>query len=120
MMTPHGGLVVKAAVFVGRGTPVTGWGLLGPFFMGVLFAAVGLVIVRDYRGFATWHRRRADASVPLWLRRLSEGRKGQRREFNDRVNRVIQKIVGWGFLVLGTFIAVGAFIQGISDLSRGR
>ncbi len=88
--------------------------------MGVLLAAVGLVIVRDYRGFATWHRRRADASVPLWLRRLSEGRKGQRREFNNRVKRVIQKIVGWWFLVQGTFFAIGALIQGISDLSRGR
>ncbi|MGW5255815.1 hypothetical protein ACWERW_22830 [Streptomyces sp. NPDC004012] len=48
MMTPHGGHVINAAVFVGRGTPVTEWGLLGPFFMGVLFAAVGLVIVSDY------------------------------------------------------------------------
>ncbi|MGW1161771.1 hypothetical protein ACWD5Q_19000 [Streptomyces sp. NPDC002513] len=117
MMTRRSGLVIKAAVFVGRGTPVTGWGLLGPFLMGVLLAAVGLIIVLDYRGFATWHRRRAEASVPTWLRRLSEGREGQRREFNNRFNRVIQKIVGWGFLAAGACIAVGTFLQGISDLT---
>ncbi|MFE2972790.1 hypothetical protein ACFXKC_56595 [Streptomyces sp. NPDC059340] len=119
MMT-RSGLVIEASVMVGRGTPVHGWGLLGPFLLGVLLAAVGLLVVLDYRGFATWHRRRAEASVPSWLRRLSEGRAGQRREFNNRVNRVTQKLVGWWFLVGGALFAAGALIQGISDLSRGR
>ncbi|MGW2645017.1 hypothetical protein ACWC2T_08840 [Streptomyces sp. NPDC001393] len=108
------GLTVTVAVMVGRGTPVHGWGLLPLFFLGAFFAAVGLVLVLDYRGFATWHRRRAEASVPSWLRRLSEGRRGQRRDFNDRVNRVMQKVVAWGFLVVGVFIAVGVSAQGIS------
>ena len=107
--------MITAAVVVGRGTPVHGWGLLAPFFFGVFLAAVGLVLVLDYRGFATWHRRQADASVPSWLRRLSEGRRGQRRDFNDRFNRIMQKVVGWGFLVIGVFMAVGVFIQGISE-----
>ena len=110
------GLTVTVAVMVGRGTPVHGWGLLVPFSLGVLFAAVGLVLVLDYRGFATWHRRRAEASVPSWLRRLSEGRRGQRRDLNDRVNRVMQKVVAWGFLVVGVFFAVGVLVPWISGL----
>lgn len=96
---------------------VTGWGLLGPFLMGVLAAAVGLIVVCDFRGFATWHLRQSDASVPSWLRRLSDGREGQRREANDRAAQVIQKIVGYAFVVVGGFFAVCALVQGISDLT---
>jgi hypothetical protein len=77
---------------------------IGSDVFGVVFplavAAVGWVIITDFRGFATWHRQQADASTPALLRRVSDNLVGRAR--NERATRVIQKIVGWAFLVLGS------------------
>ncbi|MFJ4467502.1 hypothetical protein ACIP2X_08430 [Streptomyces sp. NPDC089424] len=117
MTTPHDGFGNHVAIPSAAADAVTGWALLGPFLMGACAVAVGLIIVCDFRGFATWHHQQADASVPSWLRHLSDGREGQRREANDRHARIIQKIVGCGFVGVGGVFAIYALIQGISELT---
>ncbi|MFE5595166.1 hypothetical protein [Streptomyces sp. NPDC056549] len=116
MTMPFDGLGIQIAAPVAAAETIAGWGLLGPLLMGVLMAAVGLIIVCDFRGFATWHRRRADANVPSWLRRLADGREGRRREANDQSARLIEKIVGSAFVVVGGLFAILALAQGISAL----
>ncbi|MFD8571058.1 hypothetical protein [Streptomyces sp. NPDC059639] len=117
MTTPHDGFGNHVAIPSAAAETLTGWGLLGPFLMGALAVVVGLIIVCDFRGLATWHLRRADASVPSWLRHLSDGREGQRREANDRHAQIIQRIVGFAFVGVGGIFAVFALVQGVSDLT---
>ncbi|MBP0448450.1 hypothetical protein J5Y04_02640 [Kitasatospora sp. RG8] len=88
-------------------------GRIAALVFALLVAALGWGIVTDFRGFATWHRQRAQASTPAALRRVSDKVSG--RERTDRAVVVVQKIVGCGFTAVGA----GMFLVTLHDLLFG-
>ncbi|PKV77048.1 hypothetical protein [Streptomyces sp. TLI_146] len=91
-----------AAAIAMEGTPVGELSLGGQIAAVVfplLVAALGGAIVTDFKGLATWHRRQAGPgpSAPA-----------------DRTTTVIQKIVGWWFLIAGLVLSLGVLVSVLS------
>ncbi|MEU4352337.1 hypothetical protein [Streptomyces sp. NPDC023838] len=98
-----------AAVIALEGTPVGELGIGGQI-AAVVFplavAALGGAIVTDFKGLATWHRQQAQASTPT-------AAPGQERA--DGTTAVIQKIVGWWFLIGGLAMSMGVLVSILSS-----
>ncbi|MFI1104960.1 hypothetical protein [Streptomyces melanogenes] len=90
-----------AAAIAMEGTPVGELSLGGQIAAVVfplLVAALGGAIVTDFKGLATWHRRQAGQSPTATADRTA----------------VIQKIVGWWFVIAGLALSLGVLVSVLS------
>jgi len=104
-------MTTVGVVLAGQPDTVHGWGAVGASAVGVLFALTGFGLATNFKGLA---QKWADSSghSPELLHRANVALQGGEEEHERFKRDVMPKIVGWGFMVMGTM----AVIAGIVDL----
>ncbi len=83
------------AVLTANGTQVSGWGLLGPLLAGFFCIGLGVAIVFDIRNVSS--------------RFVTAAR-------DKKAQRIINKIVGLGFIGIGMLFAAVAAVEGLLEI----
>ncbi|MFW6695784.1 hypothetical protein [Streptomyces sp. MAR4 CNX-425] len=81
-----------------NGTQVDGWGLLGPLLAGFFCVGLGVAIVLDVRNVAS--------------RFATSAR-------DKKAQRIINKVVGFGFIGVGMLFATVATVEGLLEILPG-
>lgn len=106
-------MTTAGAVLAAQPGTVHGWGAVGASAMGVLFVLAGFTLATNFKGLAhKWVDSSGHGPEPL--HRANVALHGDEEEHERFKRDTMPKILGWGFMVMGTTAA----IAGIVDLIR--